>query len=105
MRRQLINGMLAGCALWGVLFVIGYLHLAGGGFLPGVVGFWAAVIALPIAWGGWVFVWGDGPGQPPAWATTFWFSVVFGLLLYGTLGAMTGALYARIRRRAILPKR
>ena len=99
MRRHLVIGMLAGWALWGVLFAIAYMYLAGGGFLPGIVGFPAAVIALPIAWGGWVYIWGDGPGQPPTWATTMWLSVVFGLVLYGALGAMAGAIYARIRRR------
>jgi hypothetical protein len=98
-----IKGMLAGWALWAVLFAIGYLYLTGPNFLPkdsavfGYVGFAAAVAALPIAWGGWVFIWGDGPGQPPAFATTMWFTVVFGLALYGFLGAIAGAMVARLR--------
>jgi ABC-type Na+ efflux pump permease subunit len=98
MRRQYIIGMLAGWALWMMLFAIGWGFLRGPSFVPAPVGNAAAIAALPIAWGGWVFVWGDGPGQPPAWATAMPFSVVFGLLLYGALGIAASAIYARLRK-------
>lgn len=108
MRRHLIIGMVVGWALWAVLFGIGYPYVTGARFFPELlrdskafayVGNASAVAALPIAWGGWLFIWGDGPGQPPSWATTTWFSVVFGLLLYGALGAAAGAIIARLQRR------
>ena len=106
MRRHHVFGMLSGWALWGVFFAMGYWYLRGDGFpkdskVFGYVGFTAAIAALPIAWGGWVFVWGDGPGQPPAWATTMWFSVVFGLVLYGALGIAASEIYYRLRRRKL----
>jgi hypothetical protein len=101
MRGHLIIGMLAGWALFGVLFAIGYGYVTGDGLaVGGYVGYVAAIMSMPIGFGGWVFVWGDGPGQPPAWATTMWFSVVFGLVLYGALGAMAGSIIARLRKPA-----
>jgi hypothetical protein len=101
MRRDII-GMLVGWALWAVLYAIGYGYVTGNGFprwLPGRIGFAAAVASMPIGFGGWVFVWGDGPGQPPAFVNSVWFSVVFGPILYGALGAMAGTIYGRLRGR------
>jgi hypothetical protein len=105
MRRRYLVGILAGWLLWGVLFAIGYGYLTGHGLLPGSIGFAAAVVAMPVSFGGWVYVWGDGPGQPPAWATTMWFSVVLGLVLYGALGMMVAAIYSRLRKTGLASRR
>ena len=109
MRRRLVTGMLAGWALWGVLFTIGYPYVTGARIFPEVlrdseafahIAHAAAIAALPIAWGGWLFIWGDGPGQPPSWATTMWFTVVFGLVLYGALCVAAAAIYGKLRAKS-----
>ncbi|MCC6492583.1 MAG: hypothetical protein IT424_06135 [Pirellulales bacterium] len=90
-----VVGMLCGWAL----FAVGFGYVTGEGLaVGGYVGFAAAVASMPVSFGGWVFVWGDGPGQPPAWATTMWFSVLLGLVLYGALGALAAAVWSRFRR-------
>jgi hypothetical protein len=52
------TGMFAGCALWAVLLAIGWGYIWEEGFLPlpTPIGLVSAVAALPIAWGGWVYV-------------------------------------------------
>jgi hypothetical protein len=99
MRRYII-GMLVGWALWAVLYAIGYGYLTGRSFLPGPVGFVVALASMPIGFGGWVYVWGDGGG--PAFALSIWFSVMVGLLLYGALGLAVGAIISRLRKRSAL---
>lgn len=101
MRRYIIF-VLAGWTLWAALFAIGYPYVYGSDVLPklpGAIGFPAAVASIPIGFGGWVYVWGDGPGQPPSWTGERWFSVAFGLLLYGALGAAVGMFSGRLRKR------
>lgn len=51
----------------------------------------------PVALGGWLFVWGDGP-QPEPWVTGMPFNVAVGLVLYGVLGLAVGALYSWWRK-------
>lgn len=67
------------------------------------------VAALPVAAGGWLFVWGDG-AQPPSWVTGIPFNVLVGLVLYGGLGVMAArhwdAITSLTRRamRAVRPR-
>jgi len=103
MRRYLVIGMLAGWALWPTLIVAAYGIDASERFapqwvirsdIPDTLASVLIVAAWPVAAGGWLFIWGDGP-QPPEWVTGWPFNVAVGLLLYGTLGAIAGAIYAR----------
>ncbi|BBO34584.1 hypothetical protein [Lacipirellula parvula] len=100
-----IVGMLAGWALWAAFFAVAYVVMQRGTAIlpePGVFKNLISVItiaAMPIAIGGFLFVWGDGAGQPPPFMTTMWFNIVFGLILYGALGAMAGAIYGRLRKK------
>jgi hypothetical protein len=100
MKRYIIGAMI-GWALFALLFAVGYAYVTGNGFprwMPGRIGSVAAIASMPgFAW--WALVSGDGPGQLPAFANTVWFSAVFGLILYGALGATAGAIYGRLRRR------
>jgi hypothetical protein len=100
MSRHFVVGVLAGWALWAAVFAIGYGYLTGDGLvIGGRTGFAAAVLSMPVSFGGWVYIWGDGPGQPPAFVNALWFTVLLGLVLYGALGAMAAAVYARLRNR------
>ena len=56
------------------------------------------VATWPVALGGWLFVWGDGE-QPPRWVTGMPFNVAVGLVIYGGLGLVVGALWSRLRRQ------
>lgn len=104
MRRSYLFGIFAGWVLWSVLFAITYVVLkTGNARLPEskalryVINA-TSVAAMPIAIGGFLYVWGDGAGQPPEWATTMPFSAVVGLVLYGAIGMMAAAIYGRLRR-------
>jgi hypothetical protein len=82
-----------------VLFAIGYSYLTGAGYprwLPGHIGFVAALASMPIGFGGWLYVWGDAGGL----ALHPGFSVLVGLPLYGILGLTVGATFSRLRKRS-----
>jgi hypothetical protein len=52
------------------------------------------VIAAPIAVGGWLMIWGDGP-QPPSWLTSLSFNVGFGICFYALLGGVVGLWFSK----------
>ena len=106
MQRTFVIGMLAGWTLWVALYAAAHAVEASETYwprllrdadLPDTIGSALLVIALPVAAGGWLFVWGDGP-QPPAWVTGVPFNVAVGLILWGTLGVLAMTVYTRLRK-------
>ena len=107
MWRSILIGVVAGWALWGALIGAGYAceafetwfpkwaHKAD---IPDTLGTVLIVAALPVAVGGWLFIWGDGP-QPPPWVTSVPFNVAVGLILYGLLGGVIAIIYGRRRKQ------
>lgn len=87
-----IKGMFAGWALWAVLYAIGYGYLTGHAFLPGIIGFAAAVASMPIGFGGWLWL-----GQGGTYIGLL-LDIAVCLVVYGALGAMAGAIIARFRK-------
>ena len=96
MRRYLVTGVLAGWGLWLAFYAAAYAVEASETYwpkmlrdadLPDTIGTVLLVAALPVAAGGWLFVWGDG-AQPPSWVTGIPFNVLVGLALYGALGVL-----------------
>ena len=51
----------------------------------------------PVALGGWLFIWGDGP-QPERWVTGLPFNVAVAFVIYGALGLAVGAIFNRLRK-------
>jgi hypothetical protein len=107
MRRYLIR-VLAGWTLWAVLYAAAFAVEASETYwprllrdadLPDMLGTVLIVAAMPVAAGGWLFVWGDGP-QPEPWVTGVPFNVAVGLLLYGIVGLVAGAIFSRLRTRS-----
>jgi hypothetical protein len=92
MRRRIIIGVLAGWALWAFAFGLWYsertnLQLLRS--LPAPVSSCVSVAAVPIAIGGWFFVWGDN-GPPYPWLDNMRFNVAANLVIYGILGGVVG---------------
>jgi len=103
MSRQYIIGVLSGWTLWIALYASAFAVEASETYfpkflrdadVPDTLGTVLLVAAVPVAAGGWLFIWGDGP-QPPEWVTGVPFNVAVGLLLYGALGVIAAAIYAR----------
>jgi hypothetical protein len=104
MRRYLIR-IFAGWVFWATLYAAAFAveaseiywpRLLRDADVPDMLGTACLVAAMPVAAGGWLFVWGDGP-QPEPWVTGVPFNVAVGLLLYGVLGLVVGAIYSRWR--------
>jgi len=101
MRRYI----LAGWAVWLTMVALYYSYEAFGRALMPKAIRRAVDVAMtiegvatwPVALGGWLFVWGDGE-QPPRWVTGMPFNVAVGLVLYGVLGLVIGALYSAWRK-------
>jgi hypothetical protein len=58
------------------------------------IGSMIMIIAAPIAAGGWLMIWGDGP-QPPAWLTSATFNICFAICFYAILGGMIGQMFSK----------
>lgn len=101
MRRHLFIGMLCGWALWLAFAVVEFLYEQFRTSIPNSVEDVTNFIYLciniavwPMELGGWM-IWGDG--NWPAWAG--WpLNIAIGLMLWGTLGAITGAIYGHGRK-------
>jgi hypothetical protein len=84
MKRKVLIGMLTGQLAFAAVFVVWLVFDIR----------WLMPVAMPIALGGWLFIWGDGP-QPPQFVNSRWFAFVTGLVIYGAIGALAGRLYQR----------
>jgi hypothetical protein len=102
-----IIGGIAGEFFWGLAILGAYFFEAFASSFPrwfldldlaDILGSICAVIAAPIAIGGWLFIWGDGP-QPPAWVKSIVFNVAFAVCFYGAVGALAGRFVAGISYR------
>ena len=107
MRHHIIH-ILAGWALWAGLYAAAFAvessetswpRLLRDADVPDMLGTVLIVAAMPVAAGGWLFVWGNG-AQPESWVTGLPFNVTVGLVLYGVLGLIVGAIYGRLRKRS-----
>lgn len=65
--------------------------------IPDTLGSICAFIAVPVAAGGWLLVWGDN-GPPYPWLESWQFHIAFGVMFYGLLGAIIGGITTRILR-------
>ncbi len=102
MRRRVITGIVAGWVLWVALAATEFAYHDARGHIPksvrgavDVVMTGVACAAWPVGFVGYFFIWGEGP---PAWLRYWAPNVAIGLAIYGTLGAMAGAIYARRRK-------
>jgi hypothetical protein len=105
MRRSVVIGILVGWALWAIIFGAGaacqtlepwFPRWAKLADIPDTLATSFMVAAAPVAVGGWLLIWGDGP-QPPAWVKSLPFNLFIALVLYGAMGALIGYLIARRR--------
>jgi len=108
MPRHYLIGMVAGWAVWLILMAGAYGVDASERFapmwvreadIPDTVATALIVAALPVKFGGWLFIWGDGP-QPPEWVSGLPLNTLVGLVLYGSLGVAAAAIYGRGKRRS-----
>ncbi len=103
-----VKGMLLGENVWALAMLGAWIFRILGEGLPhswlmqlGLVHLLRSlcmVIAMPVALGGWLLIWGDN-GPPYAWIDSWLFNMAFGVCFYGLLGAVAGIVVARIRRR------
>lgn len=88
-------------ALWAYAFLGAYAFREFESLLPAWVdalGSICALIAAPLALGGWLLVWGDN-GPPHHWLSSVAFNVAFALAAYGLLGFLTGAVIGNKLKR------
>jgi hypothetical protein len=98
-----LQGAIVGVSLWAFVVVGAFAMEANQSRFPqwmeqadlvDTIGSVLMVIAAPIAVGGWLMIWGDGP-QPPAWLTSIPFSICFGICFYGLLGSLIGLIFSK----------
>jgi hypothetical protein len=103
MLRRVVIGVTAGCVLWVALAEADILYRFRGANrhvpksergVADAVMTGVAFAAWPVQLGGYFLVWGE---SPPSWAQGRAANVAIGLILYGALGAMTGAICRRGR--------
>lgn len=102
------KGMGAGVAVWLVAFLVFYTLENFQAVIPdwindlnlvGMVGSVCAVVAFPIMFGGWFFLWGDN-GPPFAWMDSVWINVGIGIAICACVGAVVAKLIDWRRRGA-----
>ncbi len=102
-------GAVVGDAVWGLAVLGAYLFEAlesrfPAWFqnldLPDTLGSICAVIAAPIAVGGWLFIWGDS-GPPYQWIESITFNVGFGLCFYALVGVLVSKIGSRFSIRSL----
>ena len=98
--------MLGGWALWLTLIVSAYGIDASERFapqwvkradIPDTLASVMIIAALPVEYGGYFLVWGEG--GPPDSLKGWPFNTLVGLVLYGALGVIAAAIYVQSKRR------
>ncbi len=90
-----VKGLIWGDIFWGLMFLKLQLSNRFEDFLPkwfelpNFLQSICMVLTYPVGVGGWLLIWGDN-GPPLRWIDQLPFTIAFGLIFYGLLGAVIG---------------